>query len=114
MTTFPTSLPTPLVNSFEASATDPWVSDPAEVGSDRRRARFTRALKSFSFTLRLTDAQRATLITFYDTTLSFGVDSFTWTDPRDSSTLTVRFSQRPRETSITRNIWDVEISLMEI
>lgn len=113
MATFPTTLPKPLMDTFEVSSTDPWVDDPSEVGSARRRKRFTRALKSFGFILRMSDAQKDTLKSFYETTLDDGVDSFTWTNPEDSTAYTVRFQSKPIIRAVAYNIWDAEVSLTE-
>lgn len=113
MATFPASLPGPLIGTLNLLATDPWVGDPAEVGTDRRRARFTRELRSFSFTLRLTDAQKDTLKTFYETTLNKGVDAFTWTNPEDDVAYTVRFTKRPPLKNVSFNVWDAEVGLAE-
>lgn len=114
MAAFPSSLPKPLMAGYEFGSIDPWVEDAPEVGSNRRRARFTRALQSFSFTLRLTDAERAVLKAFYDTTLANGVDSFTWTAPHDDTAYVVRFTAAPSYASVTYNVWDVSMTFIEV
>ena len=114
MAVFPATLPQPLLASLQVGKIDPWVEDTPEVGAARRRVRFTRAIKTYDFPLRINDAQRAILEAFYDTTLVFGVAAFTWTDPRDGGAVMVRFRQYPRETNVGNDIWDVAISLTEI
>lgn len=114
MASFPSELPGPRIGSVEIGEIDPWVEDAPEVGSGRRRARFTRSLKTFDFTIRITDQQLATLQGFYTTTLGKGVDSFTWTNTQDSTAYTVRFAQRFRERNVTLGVWDVPMSLVEV
>lgn len=114
MATFPASLPKPLQDNYQPGAIDPWVEDAPEVGSNARRKRVTRALKTFSFTLRLTTAELATLETFYETTLSDGVDSFSWTDPVKGTVYTVRFDQRFSESPIGPYNWDVSMAFTEV
>lgn len=114
MLSYPASLPKPLSNSYQAGGVDPWVEDRPEVGSARRRKRFTRSLKTFAFTLRLTTEQLATLKTFYETTLDDGVHSFSWTDPADSTVYIVRFNERFGLRNISPNAWEASIALTEV
>lgn len=113
MVAFPSSLPLARRDSLEVGGVDPWVSDPSEVGAPRRRKRYTRSLKTFDFHLELTKAELAVLVTFYDETLSDGVDSFTWTNPADDTVYTVRFVQRFTAKSMAPDLYDVTIGLVE-
>lgn len=111
---YPTSLPPPLVGTFEEGSTDPWVQDQGEVGAPRRRKRFSRILHQFPFQLRLTGEQKATLLAFYDVTLDAGVEIFNWTHPTTAVVYEVRFASRPRPKHLTVDIWDVDVLLEEV
>lgn len=110
---FPASLPGPLDGSFQENSVDPWVQDTGEVGASRRRKRFTRKLRSFSFKMRLTSDQKDELLSFYDDDLDDGVDMFSWVHP-DGQTLEVRMASRPPVQHVTAEIWDVDLVLKEI
>jgi hypothetical protein len=108
------SLPNPVGGSLEESSIDPWISDRGEVGAPRRRKRFTRALRIFPFSLRLTTAQKGTLLTFYDDTLDDGVSAFNWTHPVSGDVYLVRFAGRPVPRHFTAALWDVDVTLEQI
>lgn len=111
---YPTSLPAPMGGTLEEGSVDPWVQDQGEVGAPRRRKRFTRTLHQFPFKLRLTDAQKAALLAFYDDTLDDGVEIFNWTHPTTAVVYEVRFSSRPRPRHFTADLWDVDVALEEV
>lgn len=113
---YPAGLPNPTGGSFTESETAPWVEDRGEVGSPRRRARFTRALESFSFSLRLSNAQKEALAAFYRVALANGVEAFNWTHPTTAEVYEVQFAQKPRPTHLAGSVdlWDVDVSLVQI
>lgn len=111
---WPASLPGILDGTLNVTASRTWVDDHAEVGAVRRRARFTRALERFSFLLRVSSAELSVLDTFFQTTLSNGVASFSWTHPQTGGSITVRFEDVPTKDDVTGGIWDVAIVLVEI
>lgn len=90
------------------------VDDAGEVGSPRRRNRFTRALERFSFTRVVTDAEKEALRTFYDTTLNRGVEAFNWTHPYTSVVYEVVLPERPKIKHRMRGYWTIEVELEEI
>jgi phage-related protein len=112
---WPSSLPAPLQGTLKGGHQDVFVDDNSAVGSPRRRARFTRGLKAFQFTLRLTEAERVVLQdTFYETTLNNGVRSFNWTNPLTSATYEVRFAGMPEETHLAADFYNVAVTLEQI
>lgn len=111
---FPSDLPLPRVGTFTDSLLETKVQDAGEVGAPRRRNRFTRALERFSFSLLLTDAQKAALYEFYATDLVRGVEACNWTHPVTSVVYEVVLPARPKATHVTRNLWAVELVLEEI
>lgn len=108
---FPSTLPKPAGGTFRETTKEPWVNDPSAVGSARRRARFTRALRRFAYRTIVSSAQKAILETFYDTTLSNGVLSFNWTHPVTSTSYEVVFSGRPPFSHMQGDYYSVEIGL---
>lgn len=109
-------LPNPISGSLSEDETKSWAEDRGEVGSPRRRNRFTRALESFSFSLRLTNAQKEALKAFYDVTLVRGVEAFNWTHPTSAEVYEVQFAQKPKPTHVggSVDLWDVQVNLVEI
>lgn len=111
---WPTSLPNGNDGSLDEGFIEPWVNDDASVGAPRRRARFTRMLKTFSFTMELTDDQAATLRTFVNTTSENGVLDFNWTHPVTAVVYEVRFSRMPSIRHVTYNHWSASVETEEI
>ncbi len=112
---WPTGLPKARVGSIKDGYTPSYVSDEAQVGAPRRRKRYTRTLKKFSFKIRMTNAEAATLRTFIETTTSGGVLEFNWTHDVTGTTYEVRFPDNlPQLTEFTKGVWDSTIEIEEI
>ena len=111
---WPAALPVALLGSLTEGSLPSYVSDNAETGMPRRRRRFTRTLKTFSFELILTNSQAATLRTFIDTTSAGGAAEFNWTHPVTAVVYETRFAELPRLTQQTIGAWRVGVSLEEI
>jgi hypothetical protein len=111
---FPAALPKADVSSLEETSTEAYASDPSEVGSARRRARFTRVLRRWSWTAVLTAAQRAALDTFYEVTLSNGVATFNWTHPITEVSYEVQFADRPAVRHFMGTHYSTSIGLEQV
>ena len=111
---WPENLPCMLSGTLAENGIDPWVSDQPEIGAARRRKRFTRSLHSFTFEMRLTTAQKAVLMAFYEDTLDDGVKSFNWRHIWSDVTYEVRFSSRPSAEHVAAKFWTISVSLEEI
>lgn len=109
-----TTIDPALVGTIQESRVPNYVSDAGQVGAARRRARFTRTLKTFAFTIRMTNAEKLLLDTFIDTTTSGGVAAFNWTHPVTSTVYEMRFAGLPTITHVTYGVWDAAIALEEI
>jgi len=116
MPTFPTLSINPSVTPWEeGAANDPTLRSPFEAGYVQTRARFTRIPDRWhiGYTL-LPKADKDTLRAF-EKTVKVGSDSFTWTNPDDQQTYTVRFlapiSYKPVGTMAN---WHVEFVLEEV
>lgn len=71
-----------------------------DAGPALMRRRFTAYTQSCEVPIILTGAQYVIFNTFYRTTLSQGVNTFTWKNPVDDSSVTFRFKTPPKWTSI--------------
>lgn len=111
---WPVSLPVAQDGSLVEGYFESFVSDQPEVGAPRRRKRFTRALRRFSFTMVLTTAQVATLRTFIDTTSDRGVLEFNWTHPITAVAYEMRFDGLPEIRHMTAGNWEVSVTMNEI
>jgi hypothetical protein len=111
---YPSTLPLPIAGEFNESALETKVQDAGEIGASRRRNRFTRLLSRWKFTLYLTEVDKATLYTFYDTTLERGVESFNWIHPTTEITYEVIMATRPAADHFDGELWVLKIELEEI
>lgn len=111
---WPTGIKSARLGTLQEGYFEPFVSDEPEVGAPRRRKRFTRALRRFSFTLLMTSAQAATFRTFVETTSDRGVLEFNWTHPITAVTYEMRFAQLPEFRQVTHGAWEVGVSIEEI
>ena len=80
------------------------------------RNRFTAFTQSTNSPIVFTGTQLATFNTFYRTTLNHGTDSFTWTNPVDDSSISIRFKSPPKWQSVKSGIpaerlWRAVLSL---
>lgn len=110
---FPSALMIGLQGSLSGSRQETWVADPSSVGSSRRRNRFTRSLKSFQFTLRLTQAEFTTLEAFYNDDLSKGVLTCNWIHPLTSVSYEMFLSGAPQEKHLEADLYDVSVGVSE-
>lgn len=113
---WPASLPEPLDGSFSEARIPNYVSDAAETGAPRRRARFTRQLKKISAKYLLTTDQKNVLLAFYDGSLVGGVHEFNWTHPDTAVVMEMRFvvNDGLQLSHRTVGLWDVSVSLEQI
>lgn len=80
------------------------------------RKRFTAYTQSIAVPMVLTGAQYASFLTFYRTTLNQGTGPFTWKNPVDDSSVSMRFTAPPRFKSIKSGavadrLWQGTLSL---
>lgn len=113
---WPSTLPPPLAdNTTSYQAVSNAIRSNQDAGVAKVRRRFTAVATPFNCSIKLTQAQYATLITFYETTLA-DVLPFDWTDFRTNATATYRFIQRPagsfQKGSINR--WLVTLQLEKL
>jgi phage-related protein len=114
MSNFPT-LSNPPAFGLSHENEDAVLKSDKEGGYVQTRPRFTRLRKKFSGVVyrNMTDTDQSTLDTFETTTVRGGADSFSWTNPKNSTTYTVRF-MKPVKYTPTEFGWDFEMDLEEV
>ncbi|MFK2905005.1 hypothetical protein ISP17_13670 [Dyella ginsengisoli] len=111
--TWPSTLPAPQAdNSAAYAGAEEAIRTQMDAGVAKMRPRWTGTAEPFSCTVKLTQAQWATLQTFYATTLQRTLP-FDWTDFRSGSTATYRFLRKPAASYIKGlvNRWLVTLQL---
>lgn len=109
-------MPSPYANSEPQYVPyDTWLRSSNETGPQKLRRRFTGKMEKLSFVLVLSDSQRATLMTFYETTVK-EVLPFDWIDLRTGAAQVYRFNKRPSDTWFGSdgagvNFWQMVIDL---
>lgn len=76
-----------------------------DAGPPKLRRRFTAGIRPFSMQFLLTQAQVATLDTFYQTTLTGGTEAFDWTHPRTGAAASFRFVSPPQYSALGPNVY---------
>ena len=101
----------------EDLATDPTLRTEFDNGVVHTRNKFTTVPKRWRVVYRyLSNTDKASIVTFYNTTVNFGADLFDWTNPVDSSNPNVRFEGAPKYKleNDGQNTWNVSFGLVEI
>lgn len=113
---WPTEFPGALLGTVSETRSNAFIEDTNEVGANKRRARYSKSLRTFNFRLLLTSALLDILEEFYETTLERGVDKFEWTHYRTGDTVNVQFAGYPsisdHPSAVDRYI--AEVSLLEV
>jgi phage-related protein len=114
MANFPTLSSPPAFGQSQENEDSVLKSD-FEGGYVHTRPRFTRLRKKFSGVVYhvMTDTDKSTLDTFESVTVRGGADSFVWTDPKSTTSYTVRFTKSIKYTP-TEFGWDFEFDLEEV
>lgn len=110
---FPPSLPNPNVSDFRESDIDTNLQDGNDLGLYNARATTTKVIRKFSFSLWLTDTQRAALVTFYDTTIG-KVQIFNWTHPVTAEVIEAKFDRRPQFSVVADDFHIARIEITEV
>lgn len=108
---FPASIKKP--SSFAQEIEDPALRSTMTDGTVISRAKFTRQRSTFSFGwTALTNDEYKTLINFYRM-VKGGSERFTWHNPYDETTYTVRFKSIDKFTFVSPSSWQGSIVLEE-
>jgi hypothetical protein len=109
---WPVGLPqSALVGQWDESPAPANVEFSVEVGPPKLRRRISSAGRLINNTLLLTVAQRATFMTFYETTTKNGSLPFDWDHPIDGTPKTWMFEEEPAISLISGNVFQVSLKL---
>jgi hypothetical protein len=96
MASWPAGLPDfVLENGYLERLPENKVETNMDAGKVKMRRRFTMNVRSFSFTIMMTEAQAVIFEEFYETTLASGSLAFDWVHPRTRGVRTFRFRKPP-------------------
>lgn len=106
MAAWPGTLPqVPLADGFSESHPELAIRTNMDVGPAKVRRRQTAGVITMTCNFRLTTAQRATLVTFWQTTIAGGASTFTWVHPITSAAITCRMVNPPQFTPLSRGLY---------
>jgi hypothetical protein len=105
MPAWPSDLPPrPLVEGFSETAPTLTVRSSMDVGPAKVRRRVTAGVTQLKCSFRLSPTQRASLLTFWQTTLAGGALSYTWAHPISGAAITCRIVEPPAFTPAARGV----------
>lgn len=116
MAAWPASLPQdPLAPEYSERGGGNVVRTQMDVGPPKLRRRYTGEITEYAIGLYLTQAQVATLETFYTTTLVHGTTAFDWKDFRSGASKSYTFASRPIYAPAPNagDTWHVSFSLQD-
>ena len=113
MPSWPASLPQQLSQrGYSESLADNVIRTSVDAGPEKRRKRFTAAVRPLSGSMVMTSAQIDTMTTFFDTDLASGALAFDLNAPRDqTTTLSVVFRQPPSWTNLGGDSYAVTLEM---
>ena len=99
-------------DGYQERDADNIIKSAPDVGPSKRRRRSTAAVRRVECVVDLTDAQRATLRTFYAQTCAHGALSFTRTDAH-GTVRTFYFDAPPQYSYLSYDWWQARLMLEE-
>jgi hypothetical protein len=102
MPAWPGTLPQyPLKQGYQRAGKAGLIRSGMEVGPAKVRRRTTAAVERMQLTFRMTAAERTAFLTFFETTVSGGVERFDFPDPETGATIVCRFAGGANEAPYT-------------
>lgn len=112
MSTWPVTLPqSPRGSGFSQRDKSATIRSPMGYGPDKTRRRTTAVIQEVACNMALTDAQKDTLIAFYETDTAAGALSFDWIDHLNGGAVAYRFLSPPQWSYAGCDNWLVQMSL---
>lgn len=113
MAAWPATLPQkPLTEGFSETIQDGLLRSETEIGPSKTRQRFTALATYYSVRYSIPVSEKATLMSFYTTTLKGGSLAFDWPHP-ETGTVSARFRRPPRFTPHeTYAFADIELEVL--
>ena len=100
-------------SSIEETSTDPAIKTEFESGIVQSRARYTRIRRTLELSWNaLTNSDYQALRAFYNSQHG-GAIIFTWINPQDSNSYSVRFSGDLKAKNFERDYWSLTLTLEE-
>lgn len=115
MDSWPIDLPqVPIANGFAEKQPDIALRSQMGVGPAKVRPLTTEGVTQLTCPFRLTSAQRASLLTFWKTTLTSGSLPYTWAHPITGSPITCRIASAPEFQPTARGLYWTTVLSVEI
>ena len=111
MTTWPATLPPPLIGTMNETPPDNTIRSNVDKGPAMLRRRTTANVRPLSFGMVLTNDQVAILDDFYNDDTYSGSERFDFTHPRTLAAVEARFTAPPSYSNIDGDNWNVSVSL---
>ncbi len=112
MATWPATLPQrPNADGYQEQKVDITLRSPMDAGPPKSRPLYSSAPTDLVLPMILTTAQRATLETFYETTLGLGTAFFDWAHPTTEAAASMQFTARPGYTPFAPGYWLTNLQL---
>jgi hypothetical protein len=110
---WPVSLPQgAFINSWQEEPADGKVLFQVEVGPSKTRRRISKPGRLIDHSIIMTTTQRATLFTFYETTIKGGSLEFDWIHPIDGgAAVTWMFEEAPKFQPLSGKLWQATYKL---
>jgi hypothetical protein len=106
MATWPGTLPQlPMHQGFSQRKQSNVIRSPMGYGPAKSRRRTTAAIQVFTASMILTEAQKDTLVSFYDSDAGEGSISFSWVDPLMGTNESLRFTAPIQWSSKGPEVW---------
>lgn len=106
MTAWPADLPQkPLADGFAEKAPTLALRTSMDVGPAKVRPRQAAGVTMLTCAFRLTPAQRASLLAFWQTTLAGGALSYSWAHPVTGAAITCRLVEPPAFEPLARGLY---------
>lgn len=117
--TWPADLPQSMQLSLMETHQAGFIRTPMDAGPAKSRKRFTATTRMHTGTMIMDVDQRASFLTFFESTLEMGSLSFYFTDPGDGNRYTWRFVDVPKFTAIASHndesgrigLWRVNVAI---
>lgn len=115
MATWPASLPQYVLSAnYSEETSDNTIRSETDVGPAKVRRRGTAAPVQISCQVRLTVAQRATLVDFYNTDTKSGTLTWDWVHPVTQAAVVFRFTKPIIMTAASRGTYHIASMALEI
>lgn len=112
MAVWPAGLPTHQeIEGYEETPPELSIRSPMDVGPVKLRRRYSTGPTTWRGSLLVSQAQVATLLTFWRDTLAGGSLAFDWEHPRVGGVVSMRFVRQPMPRHRADGLWTVALEM---